>query len=246
MKKISAILIVNILTTFRIIGVFCLLPIYLKLGGAAAACLSIACYLTDLIDGLLARAWHVSTFFGSAFDGVADKSFSVANLIVLFTITKFAIVPILFEFAIIVIQTIKYHRNENVQSSKVGKLKTWIISLTVIILYFLVDIKSLHFLPDTFVNFIISLDQIHLLGIVFIPLYVFEVLTVISYLFFLKNIKEDKKIEYPKIEITLKPAISLKNRFDNFCTMWLNPEFYDKYKDCAGLKEIHLSIKKNR
>jgi len=244
MKKMIALLVVNILTTVRIIGVICLLPIYLKYGGVAAAILSIACYFTDLVDGVIARGCHVSTFFGSTYDGVADKFFSVANLIVLFTITKFAIVPIIFEIAIIIIQTIKYHRNENIQSSRCGKLKTWIMSLTVIVLYLLVDIKSLTFLPVNFINYITSLNQVVLLGVAFIPLYIFEVLTVISYLVVPigEPNKEIKKM--PKVDIKLKPATSIKNRLDNFVTMWLNPDFYEKYKDCAGLKEIHLSIKK--
>lgn len=244
MKKIIALLIVNILTTVRIIGVICLLPIYLKHGGVAAAYLSIACYMTDLIDGVIARRCHVSTFFGSTYDGVADKAFSVANLIVLFTMTKFAIVPIIFEIAIIIIQTIKYHRNENIQSSRCGKLKTWIMSLTVILLYLLVDIKSITILPDTFINWISSLNQVTLLGIVFIPLYTFEVLTVISYIFVPIGEMNKEIKEMPKVDIKLKPATSIKNRLSNFVTMWLNPEFYEKYKDCAGLKEIHLSIKK--
>ncbi|MBE6148678.1 MAG: hypothetical protein E7167_04265 [Firmicutes bacterium] len=244
MKKIVAIILVNMLTTVRIIGVICLLPIYLKHGGAAAALLSIGCYLTDWIDGIIARKCHVSTFFGSVFDGVADKMFSVANLIVLFTITKYAIVPILFEAAIIVIQTIKYHRNENVQSSKVGKLKTWIISLTVITLYLLIDIRSLTFLPASFIRGVLNLNQVHLFGVTFIPLYIFEVLTLLSYLKFLKHPVE--KIKYPKIKIKLKPATTFKNKIDNFCTLWLNNEFYEKYKDCAGLKQIKKSIKENR
>lgn len=246
MKTVSAIIIVNLLTTVRIIGVFCLLPIYLEYGGVAAASLSVACYFTDLIDGVIARKYHASTFFGSTFDGVADKAFSVANLIVLFTMTKFAIVPIIFEIAIIIIQTIKYHRNENIQSSRCGKLKTWVMSLTVIVLYLLVDIKSVTILPDTFVNYIASLNQVTLLGVAFIPLYIFEVLTVISYLFFIKGDKHNNEVEIPKVDIKLKPATSVKNRFDNFVLMWLNPTFYERYKDCAGLKQIHLSIKKNR
>ena len=169
MKKIIAIILVNMLTMVRIIGVVCLVPIYLKHGGTAAAIFSIGCYFTDWIDGIIARRCHVSTFFGSVFDGVADKMFSVANLIVLFTITKYAIVPIIFEAAIIIIQTIKYHRNENVQSSKAGKLKTWVISLTVIILYFLIDIRSLTFLPITFIRSVLQCNQVHLFGYIFIP-----------------------------------------------------------------------------
>lgn len=246
MKKMIAMIVVNLLTTVRILGVICLLPIYLNYGGVAAALLSIGCYFTDWIDGIIARKCHAATFFGSTYDGVADKMFSIANLILLFTITKYAIVPILFEAAIIIIQTIKYHRNENIQSSKVGKLKTWIISLTVILLYLLIDIKALTFLPESFVSSVVALDQARFFGLVFAPLYIFEVLTILSYLVFLKKGEDNSKPKYPAIDIKLKPSTSWKNRFDNFCLLWLNNDFYEKYKDCAGLKEIHLSIKYNR
>ncbi len=245
MKKLIAVIIVNILTTMRVIGVICLLPVYLEYGGVAAALLSIGCYFTDLIDGVIARACHVSTFFGSAYDGVADKMFSIANLIVLFNITKFAIMPILFEIAIIVMQTIKYHKNENVQSSKVGKLKTWIIALTVISLYLLIDIKSVTILPVSFVNYISELNQVKLCAIVFAPLYIFEILTLLSYMKFLKHIHEPVKIEIPKVDVKLKPNNTLKNKISNFCTLWFNFEFYEKYKDCAGLKQLKKSIKEN-
>ena len=65
-----------------------------------------------------------------------------------------------------------------------------------------------------------------------------------SYLKFLKHPAE--KISYPKIKIKLKPATTFRNKLDNFCTLWLNNEFYEKYKDCAGLKQIKKSIKENR
>ena len=69
MKNIFAIMVVNMLTTVRIIGVICLLPIFLNYGGVAAALLSVGCYFTDFIDGLIARKFHASTFFGSTYDG---------------------------------------------------------------------------------------------------------------------------------------------------------------------------------
>ena len=244
MIKLIAILLVNVLTAMRIVGVFCLLPIFYRHGGVAAAILSILCYFTDCLDGIIARKAKVSTFFGSVFDGVADKAFSVANLILLFTITKYAIIPILCEIAIITVQTIKYQRNENVQSSKAGKLKTWVIGLTVILLYFVIDINKLTFLSTDFINYILSLDPAKLFGIMFIPLYIFEFLTLFLYLKFLGE--KHPALEIPKIDIKLKPVKCFKDRWDNFCTLWLNHEFYEKYKDSAGLKEIKKQIKKTQ
>ena len=110
MKKFMLIF-VNLLTTIRIIGVFMIVPIFFKYGGIYAALVSIACYLTDSIDGFLARKYHVSTFFGSFFDGVADKLFSCSNLIILFSVTKYSLIAIFFELLIVLIQFIKFEKN---------------------------------------------------------------------------------------------------------------------------------------
>lgn len=246
MVKTFIMLFVNILTTMRILGVICLLPIYLKLGGIAAGMLSIGCYLTDCIDGIVARKAHVSTFFGSFYDGLADKLFTVANLLVLFTITKFAIFPIACEIAIVTIQSIKFSKNANVQSSKIGKIKTWIISLTVILLYLVSDIEAIKFLPIGFVNKIVGMNKVTLYGVMFAPLYIFEILTLISYLLYKDNYDPKKTVEFSKINIKLKKAKTFKDKWNNFCVLWFNNEFYEKYKDSAGLKDIRKYVKNNR
>lgn len=247
MKKLAAVLIVNLLTSIRIIGVICLVPIYLNEGGLAAAAWSIFCYLTDWIDGILARKWHVATFFGSVFDGAADKLFSIANLIILLAISKFAIFPIFCEFIIVIIQTIKYNNNINVKSSMIGKAKTWVVSLTVISLYLISDIDSITILNPTFIEQVNSLNPVALYAGIFAPLYIFEVLTIISYLVIKStDIPNEIKIDPDEINIRFKPKTSFKNRLYNFNAFWLNNEFYEKYKDSAGLKEIRKYLKGNR
>ena len=246
MKKIILMILVNFLTMIRIIGVFCLVPVYTKHGGISAGILSIFCYFTDCLDGIIARGYHVATFFGSVFDSVADKAFSVANLIVLLTITKFAIIPILFELAIVIIQSIKFSKNVNIQSSKAGKAKTWAISLTVIALYLVSDIEKLTFLPTSLINFIVNLNPNILYGVIFIPLYIFEILTLNSYLKFLSNYNPEEKVEVPKVDLYLKNPKNFKDVWHNFCALWLNNEFYEKYKDSAGLKDIRRQVKANR
>jgi len=89
--------IVNILTLIRIIGTIILIPIYNIYGGKVVGIVSLICYLTDSIDGILARKWKVSTFFGALFDGFADKLFTIINFIVLYLITPYALIPIIFD-----------------------------------------------------------------------------------------------------------------------------------------------------
>ena len=243
MVKLFALILVNVLTAVRVIGVFLLLPIYRWHGGVAAAILAIFCYFTDSLDGIIARKCHVSTFFGSAFDGFADKLFTAANLLVLLTITKIAIIPLLCEAAIVVVQAIKFSNSINVQSSKMGKIKTWVISLTVIVLYLITDIEHVKFFPVGFKNFISSLNMNYLLWILFIPLFIFEALTLFSYLKFLKTYDPNEKKEIPKIDIYLKKPKSFKDKLANVKTVWFTPEFFDKYKDSTGLNEILNQLK---
>ena len=243
MAKVIAFLIVNTLTMIRIIGVFCLLPIYHNYGGLAAAILSMLCYFTDFLDGIIARKCKVVSFFGSVFDTIADKAFTVANLLVLLTITKYALIPILFEIAIITIHMIKFRNEINVQSSKVGKIKTWIIALTVIVLYLVTDIEKITFLSQNFIYKINMMDKNLLIGIIFIPVFVFEVLAVISYLLFLKAYNHSHEIEMPNIEVLLTKPKCFKDKLKNFYTIWLDYDFYMKYKDSSGLYNILKQVK---
>jgi phosphatidylglycerophosphate synthase len=238
MCKKSMMILVNLLTTIRIVSVICLLPIYLRYDGVAAGLLSIFCYSTDLFDGIIARKCKVATFFGCMYDCVADKAFTIANLLVLVTITKYAIVLVLCECAIMMIQTIKYSNNINVQSSYAGKVKTWIIALTVIALYLATDIDKLVFLPETFINNIVMMDKHLLFGIIIVPVFVFELLTILSYLIVLKGCDIKQKVEAPNIKVYLKKPDCWQNRWNNICAVWFNYDFYMKYKDSAGLRDI--------
>ena len=113
-------IIINMLTLIRVIGTIVLIPIYQNYGGMYVGILALICYLTDSIDGILARKWGASTFFGALFDGVADKLFTIVNFIVLYLITPYALIPILFEIAIIVIQFLKFALKLNVKSNIIG------------------------------------------------------------------------------------------------------------------------------
>ena len=221
MKKFMLIF-VNLLTMVRIIGVFMMIPVYFNYGGLYAAILSICCYLTDCIDGFLARKFHVATFFGSMFDGVADKLFSCSNLIILFKVTKYSIASIIFELAVVLIQFIKFQK-----------------------IYLVTDINSLTFLSNDFINYINKINSNILYLTLFTPLYIFQILTLYSYLKFLRTYDITSKEDIPVVDINLKPKTSIKNRWDNFVTIWLDNDFYEKYKDSQGLKGIRKEIKHN-
>ncbi|MEG1506952.1 MAG: CDP-alcohol phosphatidyltransferase family protein, partial [Bacilli bacterium] len=64
MEEKRKLIIVNFFTALRAAGILALVPVFINMGGVAAAVLATTCYLTDFIDGFLARKLHASTFFG--------------------------------------------------------------------------------------------------------------------------------------------------------------------------------------
>ena len=179
------------------------------------------------------------------FDCVADKLFSCSNLIILFKVTKYSIASIIFELAVVLIQFIKFQKNINVKTSKIGKIKTIVMSITVILIYLVTDINSLTFLSNDFINYINKINSNILYLTLFTPLYIFQILTLYSYLKFLRTYDTTSKEDIPVVDINLKPKTSIKNRWDNFVTIWLDNDFYEKYKDSQGLKGIRKEIKHN-
>lgn len=227
-------IIVNILTLIRVIGTIILVPIYKNYGGFAVGILALICYLTDSIDGLLARKLKASTFFGALFDGTADKLFTIMSFIILYLITPYAIIPILFEIAIVFVQIIKYKNNLNVKSNIVGKLKTWILALCVILTFLVSDIERITFLPIDFITWLNNLNQNNLYFILLMPAITMEILTLLSYIQEIfkpinkKALQEDNKNKKKEN----------KRDWQNFKNIWLNPEFYNLHKDEVNIKEL--------
>ena len=130
-------IIVNLLTSVRLIGSVILPFIYYYKGPVVVSIWVLIIFSTDAIDGRLARHWKVETFFGSLLDGMCDKLFSIVSLSILSYIRVIMIVPLLLELAIIVVNTIAYKDNKNVQSSKLGKKKTVLLAATIILSFVL-------------------------------------------------------------------------------------------------------------
>ncbi len=130
-------IIVNLLTSVRLIGSFLLPFIYYYKGPVVVSVWVLVIFSTDAVDGRLARLWKVETFFGSLLDGVCDKLFSIVSLSILSYIRVIMIIPLLLEIAIVIVNTIAYKDNKNVQSSKLGKRKTILLAATIILSFIL-------------------------------------------------------------------------------------------------------------
>lgn len=236
------ILIVNLLTLIRVIGTIILVPIYNIYGGFYVGIVAIICYLTDSIDGILARLWNVSTFFGALFDGVADKLFTIMCFIVLYLITPYSIIPIIFELLIVLVQFCKFKNNLNIQSNIIGKFKVWVLALSVVLIFFVSDINSISFLSLEFKEFVLTKLASNTFLILLIPVIVIESLTLLSYILEIFTIEkipmlnhESKELEVPKLK---------KNKWENFKMVWLNPEYYEKHKNDSYLRKL-IKLKDN-
>ena len=237
--------IVNFLTLLRIVGTIILIPLYKIFGGKIAGFTSLFCYLTDSIDGILARKWKVSTFFGALFDGFADKLFTIINFILLYMISPYALVPIVIEILIVVVQMIKYSRNLNIQSNIVGKAKVWFLALSIVLTFLVSDISNISWLSLNFKNWIINIPSNTLYLYLLMPAIIMEILTLFSYMF---EICFPKNIEIittkPKKEEHLK--LTFRERKEYIKKFWLNPEFYEMHKDDTNLRDLKKLSKKAR
>lgn len=235
--------VVNFLTLIRLIGTVILIPLYYSFGGKIVGIVSLVCYLTDSIDGFLARKWRVSTFFGALFDGFADKLFTLINFILLYMITPYALIPIIIEILIVVIQLFKFNHHLNIKSNIIGKFKVWVLAISIVLAFLASDISRINFLSVDFRMWILSIPNnviyLYLLG----PAIIMEMLTLLSYMFeilFPKNI-EIITTKHSKVENFRLP---FKERKEYIKNVWLSPEFYEKHKDDTNLRDLRKLSKK--
>ena len=57
------------------------MPIFASCGALATGLAAMGFFLTDFIDGFLARKLHVQSFFGSLLDALSDKAFGIVCLV---------------------------------------------------------------------------------------------------------------------------------------------------------------------
>ena len=160
-------IIVNLVTSIRLIGAIALPFVYYKYGVTQAAVFIIILFLTDTIDGLLARTLHVSTFFGSVMDAVSDKLLNAIAFIILGLEYNIMIAPLAIEVAIMYTSYSTYRYGGNVQSSVTGKIKTVVLDVFVILSFVLLALPTLH-VKKYFIIKLISLTDflIHIFGFI--------------------------------------------------------------------------------
>lgn len=137
MKKFKYIkfTIVNLITFTRILGSIILPIVYFVNGIKWLGFFVILLFLTDFIDGRLSRYWKVESFLGSLLDSVSDKLFAFVMLAILSYEYPLMLVVLFLEFVIFGINTLAFSENKNVQSSRMGKFKTFVLDFCVSVMF---------------------------------------------------------------------------------------------------------------
>lgn len=198
---------VNALTISRVIASIFVFPIYFHFGAKVVGYILAAFYLTDWIDGFLARKFKVCTFFGSIMDTICDKTIMIISCAVLCYLNPYMVYVILCEILIFLISSFNLTQDNEAKSLYIGKVKMWVLCMCVVAGFFFCK-------PDK--------ELINI--IVFIPAGIFEILTLIVYF----NRLFSKKIVVKKE----KPKYKSRKEINK---MLFSPEFYEQNKDKTGL-----------
>lgn len=131
-KHIRNKIIVNLITGLRSLGTIAIIPIFFSNGALITAISAAGFFITDCIDGFLARKLHVESFFGMLLDACSDKAFGIICLLLLSTLNPIFLIIIGLEIGIFTINYKSAQNNNNVKSSKAGKAKTVLLAATIV------------------------------------------------------------------------------------------------------------------
>ena len=101
--KTIELIIVNAITLCRLLGALLLPFIYHLYGINVVAILTIFLFLSDALDGFLARKLKISTFFGCSMDALSDKVLNAIVFILLGIEYRYMIPPLIIEILILYI-----------------------------------------------------------------------------------------------------------------------------------------------
>ena len=91
--------------------------------------------LTDFLDGKMARKYNLVSEFGVKLDAVCDKIFAISLIIPAIINHGIFIFNFVMEIAISYTNLLSYSKGNNPRSTIIGKIKTALLSLTLILAY---------------------------------------------------------------------------------------------------------------
>ena len=197
---------VNSITALRALGTLIIVPIFKMQGPLTAGLAAAGFFLTDFIDGQLARRLKVQSFFGSLLDSLSDKAFSIICLTLLALENPIFWTLIASEAAIVYANYRSAQKGNNVQSSKPGKIKTGILGASVIGSMMCLEAPSikevLQFTNNSALDKIFSLDPNLLTTLLAIPAIAASCYVLKDYISISNKQTEAKAKEKEQIEIT--------------------------------------------
>ena len=126
---------VNLITTLRFAYTLILAIMKAKISELAFIINIIILFLTDSIDGILARKYKVQTLYGSIMDTIADKTLCIVLMLFLVKKIDMVFVMLIGEILIACINVLATLRGKKTQSRLLGKVKMWFISATIVLSY---------------------------------------------------------------------------------------------------------------
>jgi len=219
--------IVNMITFTRVIGSIVLPIVYFTRGLGRLGLFIVLLFFTDFIDGKLSRTWKVESFLGSLLDSISDKLFAFVMLAILSYEYPLMLIVLVLEFVIFVVNTLAFSESKNVQTSRLGKVKTFILDLVVCIMFtYVVKDAYISYLSINVADFILNSEfaaSYILIGV----LIGMQILTISDY--------SKKRLKQTTFEST--KGKHLKS-FKEIWKMLVDREFYIKNRNDGKLKDF--------
>ena len=230
--NIIKLVLVNTITMIRLIGSLMLPFIYSKYGAGFVSLFIIGLFLTDAIDGFLARHLKASTFFGSIIDASSDKLLNAISFIILSLEYSIMFAPLIIEIAIMYTFYSTYRYGGNVQASKIGKIKTIILDILVILSFGIMSLSLIN-KPTKFISYLVNHTE------VIITIFGFIILIACLIAFFDYLRKNTYARLNPKSEI-IKKTHKKKKSTKLIIKQLFDTNYYIKHKDESIMKQFYI------
>lgn len=230
-KELIKIIPINLITLTRLIGAFTLPFIFAFKGAPIGAIVTIILFATDWIDGLLARKLHASTFFGAGMDALCDKLLNICSFSLLGSVYNKMLLPLLIEIAIMYTNYSSYRYGGNVKSTIIGKIKTVILDVLVILSFCLIGLQVFKTNSKVIIYLISKTTE-------FINFFscIITIACLIALLDYVKRNKEIRKNpQSEKIKLEKKELKTFKKLIIDL----LDTNYYKKHKEESIIKQFY-------
>lgn len=225
-------IIVNLITLTRLLGALSLPIIYIYYGPSTFAFWTIILFLSDFIDGFLARLFKVSTFFGSALDALSDKILNIVSFILLSIGNYLLIIPLIIEISIMYTNYSTYRYGGNVKSTKTGKIKTIILDISIVLCFILLSLPKYNINSSIINYFIINTSYYtNIFTSIIIISCLIALLDYIKLNKIARNNPKSNKIKHTK-KIKKEFKILIKDAFDT--------KYYSIHKNESIMKQFYI------